>query len=85
MANIIIYSKDYCPYCTRAKELLLKKNQRYTEFNIGKHPELRTEMISKSRGRTTVPQIFINGQHIGGCDDLYALEDQGKLDELLKG
>ena len=85
MASIIIYSKDYCPYCTSAKELLLQKKQNFTELDIGARPELRNEMISKSRGRTTVPQIFINGQHIGGCDDLYALEDQGKLNELLKG
>lgn len=85
MASIIIYSKDYCPYCTSAKELLIQKKQSFTELDIGARPELRNEMISKSRGRTTVPQIFINGQHIGGCDDLYALEDQGKLNELLKG
>ncbi len=85
MAEIIIYSKDYCPYCTRAKELLLQKKQKFTEFRIDVHPELRSEMLSKSNGRTTVPQIFINGQHIGGCDDLYALEDQGTLNELLKG
>lgn len=85
MAEIIIYSKDYCPYCVRAKNLLLQKKQTFTEIKIDLHPELRGEMISKSNGRTTVPQIFINGQHVGGCDDLYALEHQGTLDELLKG
>jgi glutaredoxin 3 len=85
MAKIIIYSKDYCPYCSRAKQLLQQKKQTFTEIRIDLHPELRDEMINQSNGRTTVPQIFINGQHIGGCDDLYALEDQGTLDELLKG
>ena len=85
MAKIIIYSKDYCPYCAKAKNLLLQKKQIFTELCIDLHPELRDEMISKSNGRTTVPQIFINGQHVGGCDDLYALEHQGTLDELLKG
>lgn len=85
MNEIIVYSKNYCPYCARAKELLLQKKQSVTEFDIEVHPELRAEMISKSNGRTTVPQIFINGQHIGGCDDLYALDNEGKLDKLLKG
>lgn len=85
MAEIIIYSKGYCPYCRHAKDLLRHKKQDFTDLDIDKYPELRAEMISKSNGRTTVPQIFINGQHIGGCDDLYALEHQGKLDKLLQG
>jgi glutaredoxin 3 len=85
MAEIIVYSKEYCPYCVKAKELLKQKKQGFTELRIDSHPELRDEMIHKSGGRTTVPQIFINGQHIGGCDDLHALEHQGTLDELLKG
>ncbi len=85
MTSILIYTKEYCPYCTQAKKLLKEKNQQFTEIDLGLRPDLRDEMISKSKGRNTVPQIFINGQHIGGCDDLYALEDQGKLDELLKG
>ena len=85
MSSIVIYTKDYCSYCARAKGLLTKKQQNFTEYNIGAKPELRAEMLSRSNGRSTVPQIFINGQHIGGCDDLYALEDQGKLNELLKG
>ncbi|KTC89406.1 glutaredoxin 3 [Fluoribacter dumoffii] len=84
MAEIIIYSTTYCPYCIRAKELLQQKNVSFTEIRIDVQPELRAEMIAKS-GRRTVPQIFINGQHIGGCDDLYALEDQGRLDQLLRG
>lgn len=85
MSAIIIYTKDYCPYCMRAKALLEQKKQPFTELRIDLHPQLRNEMITKSNGRTTVPQIFINGQHIGGCDDLHALDDQGTLDELLKG
>lgn len=84
MAEVIIYSTGYCPYCFQAKALLQQKNTPFTEIRIDLQPELRDEMISKS-GRRTVPQIFINGQHIGGCDDLYALEDQGKLDQLLRG
>lgn len=84
MAEIIIYSTAYCPYCVRAKELLQQKHASFTEIRVDVQPELRDEMISKS-GRRTVPQIFINGQHIGGCDDLYALDAQGKLDTLLRG
>lgn len=85
MAEIIMYSTGYCPFCFRAKALLEHKQQRINEIRIDQHPGLRDEMISKSNGRTTVPQIFINGQHIGGCDDLHALDAQGTLDELLKG
>lgn len=83
-ASITIYTKVYCPYCVRAKALLTQKGVSFTEFRIDEQPELRPEMIEKAQGRTTVPQIFINGQHIGGCDDLYALEAQGKLDPLLQ-
>ncbi|MDI1351511.1 MAG: glutaredoxin 3 [bacterium] len=84
MAEVIMYSTGYCPYCTKARNLLNHKNIPFTEIRIDEHPGLRDEMISKS-GRKTVPQIFINGQAIGGCDDLYALEDQGTLNQLLKG
>lgn len=84
MAEVIMYSTAYCPYCTRARALLEQKNVNFTDIRIDVHPELRDEMISKS-GRTTVPQIFINGQAIGGCDDLYALDAQGTLNQLLKG
>ncbi|MCW8399748.1 glutaredoxin 3 [Legionella sp. PATHC038] len=84
MAEVIIYSTGYCPYCVRAKELLQQKQVSFTEIRVDVQPELRDEMISKS-GRRTVPQIFINGQHVGGCDDLYALDAQGKLDKLLRG
>ena len=83
MAEIIIYTTTYCPYCTRAKALLDKKRVKYTEINVIDDEEKRKEMIEKS-GRTTVPQIFINGKHIGGYDDLYALEEKGELDALLK-
>ncbi|MBI2786344.1 MAG: glutaredoxin 3 [Legionella longbeachae] len=84
MAEVIMYGTGYCPYCHKARELLQKKNTSFTEIRIDLQPELRDEMMAKS-GRRTVPQIFINGQHIGGCDDLYALEAQGKLDKLLRG
>ncbi|CZI74191.1 TPA: glutaredoxin 3 [Legionella pneumophila subsp. pneumophila] len=83
MNEIILYTTGYCPYCIKAKELLDKKKVIYTEIRVDLQPELREEMIQKS-GRRTVPQIFINGQAIGGCDDLYALEAQGTLNELLK-
>lgn len=84
MTEVIIYSTESCPYCIRAKALLNKKNVAFTDIRVDLHPELREEMIAKS-GRRTVPQIFINGQAIGGCDDLYALEAQGTLNQLLKG
>ena len=84
MVEVIMYSTGYCPYCTRARALLEQKKVGFTDIRVDLHPELRDEMISKSGG-TTVPQIFINGQVIGGCDDLYALEAQGTLNQLLKG
>ena len=83
MANIIIYSKKNCPYCERAKQLLTHKEQQYTEIAVDKNPEQLKIMIEKSNGRRTVPQIFINDQHIGGYDDLAALEQAGKLNQLL--
>ncbi|KZN56042.1 glutaredoxin [Pseudoalteromonas luteoviolacea CPMOR-2] len=82
-SDIIIYTKDYCPFCHRAKALLDSKGVTYTEYDIGAKPELREEMIEKANGGYTVPQIFIKGQHIGGCDDIMALEAQGKLASLL--
>jgi glutaredoxin 3 len=80
--NIIIYSTTYCPYCVRAKDLLNRKGVSFTEILIDNDDALREEMIAKSK-RMTVPQIFINDQHIGGCDDLYALDREGKLNSLL--
>lgn len=84
MADILMYSTEYCPYCTKARQLLETKKLAYTDIRIDQHPEMRDEMIAKSN-RKTVPQIFINGRSIGGCDDLYALEQSGQLDKLLIG
>lgn len=83
MANIIIYSKADCPYCERAKQLLEHKNQQFTEIRIDQDPEQLKIMLEKSGGARTIPQIFINDQHIGGFDDLAALDQAGKLDSLL--
>lgn len=85
MAQVEIYTKDVCPYCVRAKTLLQAKGATYTEYNISKDEAAREQMLARSNGARTVPQIFINGQHIGGSDDLYALNDKGGLDPLLKG
>lgn len=84
MAKIIIYKTPICPYCVKAKNLLIEKNiSNITEIDISKNPDDFKQMLEKSGGRKTVPQIFINDQHIGGCDDLYALNDKGELDALL--
>ncbi len=83
MATIAIYTKSWCPYCSAAKELLQKKGAAFEEIGIDGKPELRRNMIAKANGSTTVPQIFINGRHVGGCDDLYALDAKGGLDPLL--
>jgi glutaredoxin 3 len=82
-ADILIYSKDYCPYCVAAKNLLTQKGVGYDEIDLTQNPELRDEMIKKAGGRTTVPQIFIGTQHIGGFDDLKALDTAKKLDSIL--
>jgi glutaredoxin 3 len=81
MTDITIYTTTYCPYCVRAKDLLKRKGQPFTELNA-EDDAVREAMVAKAGGRRTVPQIFINGQHIGGCDDLYALDKAGKLDAL---
>jgi glutaredoxin 3 len=83
MAPVEIYTTPYCPYCQGAKELLRKKDVAFTEFDVSGDRELRSRMIERAHGRTTVPQIFIGSTHVGGCDDLYALNDAGKLDPLL--
>lgn len=83
MKKVEIYTKGYCPYCTRAKSLLDSKDIEYTEYKIDLQPELRDAMIDRAKGGYTVPQIFINNQHIGGCDDMMALERKNKLDSLL--
>ena len=83
--NIEMYTKTYCPYCVKAKELLKNKGVSVIkEYNVETDTEKFTEMLTRSSNRRTVPQKFINNKHIGGCDDLYALNDAGKLDELLK-
>lgn len=83
MAQVEIYTKAFCPYCTRAMRLLADKGVEPQEFDISMDRHKRDEMIGRANGRTTVPQIFIDGQHVGGSDDLAALERAGKLDALL--
>lgn len=83
MAKIEIYTTPLCGFCSRAKRLLDTKGAAYTEVDLYQQPERRDEMLARSNGRRTVPQIFINNRHIGGCDDLYALDDTGRLDPLL--
>lgn len=82
MATVTIYSSDYCPFCVRAKQLLTAKNVAFNEIRVDGERELRQEMMEKS-GRHTVPQIWIGEKHVGGCDDLFALEREQKLDTLL--
>ena len=82
MPNVVVYGTKFCPYCVRAKMLLEKKGVEFNDIRVDMQPELRTEMMERS-GRTSVPQIFIDDEHIGGCDDLYALEAAGGLDEKL--
>lgn len=84
MQNVELYTKGYCPYCKRAKALLSSKGVDFTDFEIDKQPELRDGMIQRANGKHTVPQIFIGDTHVGGCDDLFALDAQGKLDALLQ-
>ena len=83
MARVEVYSKTFCPYCIRAQHLLDSKGIDYQVYVIGFDGPKRDEMIRRARGRTTVPQIFIDDRHIGGCDDLLALERAGELDALL--
>ncbi|MGF9760262.1 glutaredoxin 3 [Microvirga sp. 0TCS3.31] len=84
MPAITIYTKSWCPYCSAAKKLLSEKGVEFTEIDIEKKPEARAEMIQKAKGRSTVPQIFIGEKHVGGCDDLYDLDDRGQLEPLLQ-
>lgn len=83
MSKVEIYTKGYCPYCHRAKALLQQKGVDFIEYPIDQQPELRDVMINRANGGHTVPQIFIEDAHIGGCDDLIALNNQDKLDPLL--
>ena len=84
MARVEIYSSMLCGYCYRAKKLLDSKGVAYEDTDVMMRPKRRAEMVQRAAGRTSVPQIFINDRHIGGCDDLYALEAEGKLDALLQ-
>jgi glutaredoxin 3 len=83
MAAIEVYTTPYCPYCVAAKDLLRRKGAEFVEIDVAGDRELRTKMVKRAGGRTTVPQIFIGDAHVGGCDDLYALDDAGGLDPLL--
>ncbi|MEZ5889475.1 MAG: glutaredoxin 3 [Xanthobacteraceae bacterium] len=83
MPEVEIYTTPICPYCLSAKELLRRKGVPFLEINVAGEPLRRAEMIARANGRTTVPQIFIGDTHLGGCDDIYALEEAGKLDRLL--
>ncbi len=83
MADIVIYTSAFCGYCARAKRLLKEKGAEFNEIGVDMNPSLREEMMEKAGGRYTVPQIFINGQHVGGCDDLHELDARGELDKML--
>ena len=83
MSSVVLYTTQFCPFCVRAKSLLDSKGVQYTEFAVDHDSQLRQEMMERS-GRRTVPQIWIGEQHVGGFDDLYALERQGQLDNLLE-
>ena len=84
MPSVEIYTKMFCPYCSRAKRLLAEKGVGYEEYDITMGGPRRQEMLSRANGRHTVPQIFIDGAHIGGSDDLAALDEAGRLDPLLQ-
>ena len=83
MSHVTIYTKPYCPFCIRAVELLETKGVAFDEIEAAFDPDKRQEMIQRSGGRATFPQIFIGGRHIGGCDDMMALDRAGELDPLL--
>jgi glutaredoxin 3 len=83
MAEVEMYATSWCPYCARARALLQKKGVRYTLIDIDDEPGRRSEMMRRAGGRTSVPQIFINGEHIGGSDEMAALDRAGKLDPKL--
>lgn len=82
MADVIIYTTPVCPYCVRAKHLLKQKGAAWTEIDVSRDPAERQALVART-GMRTVPQIFINGKHVGGCDELYALDRAGGLDPLL--
>lgn len=85
MAKVEIYTGTYCPYCTKAKALLAKKGVAFEEIDVTTDEAGRATMMARSNGRRTIPQIFIDDKHIGGCDELYALEAKGELSKILAG
>ena len=84
MPPVTIYTKPFCPYCARALSLLREKRVEYTEIEAAFDPEKKREMVQRAGGRMTFPQIFIGDRHIGGCDDMFDLEDRGELDRMLE-
>lgn len=84
MKDVTIYTRQFCGYCAAAKRLLDRKGVAYTEHDATFSPELRQEMVRKANGRATFPQIFIGDTHVGGCDELHALDRQGRLDAMLE-
>ena len=84
MAKIEVYSGDYCPYCMRAKALLQQRELEFVEYNVQQEPEKRVEMAERAPGARSIPQIFINDRHVGGCDELYALDKKGELSQWLE-
>lgn len=85
MQTVEIYTSSFCGFCVAAKRLLKSKGVEFTEYNVGRDPALRQEMMARANGGHTVPQIFIGDKHVGGCDELHALERAGKLDAMLAG
>ena len=83
MVKVEIFTTKVCPYCVRAKALLKRKGAAFSEVDVSEDDDLMADMLKRTGGRQTVPQIFIDGRHIGGCDDLYALDAKGGLDPLL--
>lgn len=84
-AKVEIYSSAFCGYCARAKSLLRRKGVDFVEYDVLERPELREQMVARAGGRTSVPQIFADGKHLGGSDDIHALDAEGKLDPILAG
>jgi glutaredoxin 3 len=85
MAKIEVYSGNYCPYCVRAKALLKQRGLEFIEYNVQDEPQRRIEMAERALGARSIPQIFINDKHVGGCDDLHALDRKGELDAWVRG
>lgn len=83
MAEVVIYTRDWCGYSDAARALLERKGIAFKEINATGKPELRKEMVERANGESTFPQVFIGDKHVGGCDDLYALEEAGELDAML--